>query len=132
MLDQARGAIRLPLVLLVDGDADSRETVRTALSEAGIEVITANDGVAGLVVARCTSPDVVLLDVDLPADTAEDIARNIGVSGQKGDARVIALTRNPAADDRFDLQPAVFDQVLVKPIDPQRLLEAVCEAAALR
>lgn len=125
MLDQVKAAARQPLVLLIGGDADSRLIFRTRLSDAGIEVITANDCATGLMVARCTSPDVVLLDVDLPADGSEDVARTIGVSGQQGDARVIALTRNPAADIRFDLQRDLFDQVLIKPIDPQCLLEAV-------
>ena len=132
MLDQAKPATRQPLVLLVDGDADSRLTLRTALSDAGMEVITANDRAAGLIVARCVSPDIVLLDVELPAVGSEDDARTIEEIGLQGDARVIALARNPTADIRFDLQSDLFDQVLIKPIDPRCLLEAVSEAATLR
>lgn len=131
MLDQAKAATRQPLVLLVDGDADSRLTLRIALADAGIEVITANDGAVGLMVARYTSPEVVLLDLDFLADGLEGVARSIGVIGQQRDARVIALTRSPAADIRIDLQRNLFDQILIKPIDPQCLLEAVCEAATL-
>lgn len=62
-LDGNAANSRQRLVILVHGDEEGRLLCRTALSQAGFEVITATDAETALLVARFIAPDVVLLDV---------------------------------------------------------------------
>lgn len=50
------------LAILVDPDEQSRLLCRSALTQAGFEVITASDVATALLVARHTAPDVIILD----------------------------------------------------------------------
>jgi len=54
-----------PKVLVIDDDPGLQDLIRFGL-EPGHEVITADDGEAGLVAARAEAPDLVLLDWELP------------------------------------------------------------------
>ena len=123
--DRDIGESRQRLVILVDGDEQSRLLCRTALSAAGFEVITASDAATALLVARSTSPDVMLLDVDLPALSSLVRARDIRADGRLRDSRLIALTAELATEKKLELHATRFDQILVKPTDPQRRLETV-------
>ena len=66
-LDGNAANSRQRLVILVHGDEEGRLLCRTALSQAGFEVITATDAETALLVARFIAPDVILLDADLQA-----------------------------------------------------------------
>ena len=66
-LDGDAARSRQRLVILVHGDEQGRLLYRTALSQAGFEVITATDAETALLVARFIATDVILLDADLQA-----------------------------------------------------------------
>src|ERR671933_1253799 len=53
-------------VLVVDEDSTIRDVIALALSDAGYEVIEANDGAAALALVRQRPPDVILLDMRMP------------------------------------------------------------------
>ena len=53
-------------VLVVDDDTAIRDVLAVALSDAGYEVIVAEDGATALGLARKTPPDVILLDMRMP------------------------------------------------------------------
>ena len=56
----------LPLVLVVDDDADSRTLLELALSMSGYSVATAINGKDALVIARREPPTLILLDLAMP------------------------------------------------------------------
>ena len=53
-------------VLIVDESDDSREVLRTILSQRGIQIFEAREQQAGLQIAKAQHPDVLVLDVDTP------------------------------------------------------------------
>ena len=53
-------------VLVVDDEADAREFVRAILELEGWEVFEAEDGVAGMAMAKQENPDLIILDVQMP------------------------------------------------------------------
>lgn len=53
-------------VLVVEDDPSVRGLLQTLLSAEGYEVVTASDGLAGLVKAAASPPDLVLLDLMMP------------------------------------------------------------------
>ena len=56
-------------VLVVDDSEDNRELAATILEAAGFHVITACNGLEGVVAAHCEQPAVVLMDVTMPVST---------------------------------------------------------------
>ncbi len=53
-------------ILVVEDDQTLRDTLQYNLVRAGFEVVTADDGVAGLHLARLVRPDLIILDLMLP------------------------------------------------------------------
>ena len=56
-----------PRVLVVDDDAGIRDLLDLALADAGYAVALAEDGAAALAMVDAVAPDVILLDMHLPA-----------------------------------------------------------------
>ena len=54
-------------VLIVDESDDSREVLRTILSQRGVQIFEAREERSGLQIAKDQHPDVIVLDVDTPA-----------------------------------------------------------------
>ena len=53
-------------ILVIDDDADVRETIRIALEAEGYEVVDAGDGQQGLAAFRRRVPDLVITDIVMP------------------------------------------------------------------
>jgi len=62
-------------VLVVDDENDSVSFLEAILKEQGLDVISANDGEAGLKKAKSESPDLVFLDVQMPKMDGFDVFR---------------------------------------------------------
>jgi two-component system nitrate/nitrite response regulator NarL len=81
-------------VLIVDDHAPFRSAVRLLLERGGFRVIgEAGDGDAALAAVRQLSPEVVLLDVQLPGEDGFAICERIlGATPAGDDAPVVVLT----------------------------------------
>lgn len=110
-------------VLVVEDHEDSREMLKTLLEAEGHEVHEAADGRTAVDEALRWKPDVVLLDVGLPAIDGFEAARRIRAAG--GTMRLVALTGYGQPEDVARSREAGFDEHLVKPIDARRVSEAV-------
>ena len=62
-MDEQKRPVR---VLLVDDEAEFRETASRVLTRRGFEVLEAGDGFKALELHRTQAPDVVLLDLKMP------------------------------------------------------------------
>ncbi len=60
-------------ILVVDDDTDLREALDSALTDAGFETLTANDGAEGLRIALENKPDLILLDIMMPTKTGHEM-----------------------------------------------------------
>jgi DNA-binding NarL/FixJ family response regulator len=84
-------------VLIVDDHPGFRAQARALLVAAGYEVVgEAADGESGVRVARDLSPDVVLLDVQLPDSTGFELVRLM--AGEPGQPAVILISSRDASD----------------------------------
>jgi PAS domain S-box-containing protein len=114
-------------VLIVEDNADARESLQLLLELAGHEVETAEDGPGGLRKMATFGPDVALIDVGLPGIDGYEVARQLREMPQGKATRLIALTGYGQAEDRRRALAAGFDVHITKPVDPdqlQRLLTA--------
>ncbi len=107
-------------VLVADDDPVHRGLLREILAPLGFSLVEAADGPASLRLAEAAQPDLVLLDVSMPGLDGRAVARALR---QRGRAKIIMISANAAEPDRRE--PALSDEFIVKPIDVQRLLEAI-------
>lgn len=117
-------------VLVVDDEEDYRVIVRDVLSAAGLEVLAAGDGEAGLVALRDFHPDLVLVDWMMPRMDGEGFCRALRSHDEFRDIPVIMLTIKSKADDELEALHFGADDFLSKPFNPEELLARV--RAALR
>jgi DNA-binding NarL/FixJ family response regulator len=80
--------------LIVDDDADQRDTVRTVLERAGLGPIEeAQDGPSGLTAAAAFDPELIVLDVAMPGPSGLDVLPDL--VGVAPNARIVVLSNYP-------------------------------------
>ena len=105
-------------MLVIDDERSIRLLCRVNLAAAGMEVLEAADGRAGLEIARAEQPDLVLLDVMMPEVDGWTVARELAADEATRDIPVVFLTaRADPADKRLGGELGGVGY-LVKPFDP--------------
>ncbi len=108
-------------VLLVDDEPRLTELLRLELDVEGYEVSVAEDGASGLIKARNDpSPDLIILDWNLPDFTGVDICQRIRSSGIK--TPILMLTGHDDVSDRVKALDAGVDDYLTKPFSIEELM----------
>jgi CheY-like chemotaxis protein len=105
-------------VLIVEDDADVRDSLKDALEDRGYEVRLASDGQQGLLALHEARPSVVVLDLIMPVMTGNELYAEMQKDPALKDVPVIVSTSNPAAAPAGVL-------TLRKPIDVDRLVDAI-------
>jgi PAS domain S-box-containing protein len=104
-------------VLVVDDDADVRESTALLLELNGYEVKVADSGEQAIALTGAFHPDVVLLDIGMPGENGYQVARCIRRLPSGSDLMLIALSGYGRAEDLVRSQEAGFDHHLVKPLN---------------
>jgi signal transduction histidine kinase/integral membrane sensor domain MASE1 len=109
-------------VLVVDDNLDSAESLAILLQMQGHDVRMAYDGPSALVAAREHRPELVLLDIGLPAGMdGYELAQRLRPEAGLERAVIVAVTGYGQEEDRRRTADAGFDGHLVKPVDIQQL-----------
>jgi DNA-binding response OmpR family regulator/anti-sigma regulatory factor (Ser/Thr protein kinase) len=106
-------------VLVVEDSPDIRVLIRMLLEAAGHEVVTANDGRAGVEAARAERPDLVIMDLSLPVLSGWEAARQIKESPETSSTPIVAVTAHAMHGDRERAIAAGCDGFIAKPIDEE-------------
>jgi signal transduction histidine kinase len=112
-------------ILVVEDNADAAETVRILLEAGGHEVTVVHSAWQALEAARCFSPEVALLDIGLPGMDGYELAGRLRRLPETEFAYLIAVSGYGQERDRARAAAAGFDMHLTKPVEPQRLEEAI-------
>ena len=102
-------------VLVVEDNADSRESLRIVLELKGHRVAVAADGPEGLAKGVAEPFDVALIDIGLPGMTGYELVERL--RAQVPSLYMVALTGYGSSADRERSQRAGFDAHLLKPVD---------------
>lgn len=117
-------------ILVVDDYPAILAMLRLTLLGAGHEVETAEDGLAGLVAARRSGPDVVLLDVDMPGMDGVAACAELKRDARTRGIPVILMSGRLCMAVIEKARQAGAAGVLRKPFDRALLLEEVEKAIA--
>lgn len=107
-------------VLIIDDEEDLRDTVGYKFKSAGFEVVTAIDGVDGLEKLKDVSPDLIILDMNMPRMNGLEFYQKIKGPDDKPKYPVLILTARANMEQLFhDLD---VDGFLAKPFELDELL----------
>jgi len=118
-----------PTVLVVDDNDDAAGTLAELLRMRGFPVVVANDGSSALDRYLEMRPAVVVLDLGLPDIDGLEVARRIRATSDGLVSRLIAVTGWGSEADRERTRNAGFNLHLVKPVDPETVMNAVLSSA---
>lgn len=112
-------------ILTVDDSASIRQMVSFTLKEAGYSVSEAVDGQDGLDKARSGHFDLVFTDQNMPRMDGLTLIKQLRALPQYKSVPILMLTTESGEDMKNQGRAAGATGWLVKPFDPQKLLEVV-------
>ena len=112
-------------VLTVDDSRTILAMLHHTLSNAGFEVLQAEDGRQGLEVLKNESIDVVITDINMPVMDGIEFIRNVRASGQYQSLPILILTTETSQDKRDQGKAAGGTGWIVKPFDPEKLISVI-------
>lgn len=113
-------------ILIADDEANMRWVLERALSKAGYEVETAEDGQLALERALAERPDLVLLDLKMPKLDGLSVLRRL--KEHYPDLLIIMMTAHGSAATAIEAMKAGAHDYLMKPFDMEELLITVSKA----
>jgi CheY-like chemotaxis protein len=112
-------------ILIVDDYPDALEIWALFLRLRGYRVSTAADGATALAEAEQSLPDLIVLDLELPGISGFEAARRLRRNAATQDIPLIAATGYSHQRQLAMARDAGFDQIVVKPVDPDSLVEEI-------
>lgn len=112
-------------ILIIDDEPDLVEMLSMRLEANGYQVIISFDGQEGFDKARAEEPDLIILDLMLPKIDGYKICRMLKLDEKYKDIPVILFTARTQESDIKLGKDAGADAYLIKPFEPQILLEQI-------
>ena len=109
-------------ILIIEDEANIAQLIKLYLEQANYTVITASDGVAGLELHAREQPDLVILDLMLPALDGMEVCRRIRAWAN---TPILMLTARQGEEDRIMGLEIGADDYLVKPFSPREVVSRV-------
>jgi len=117
--------MKRPKILIVDDDPDLLKALRLRLRANNCEVVSCSDGYSVVGAAQKERPDLIILDLGLPAGDGFVVLERLQLSDALSGIPVIVLTaRDPQGNESRALKAgaAAFFQ---KPVDNEELMNVI-------
>lgn len=115
----------VPLVMVVDDSLTVRKITSRMLTREGFEVATAKDGVDGLQQLQEISPDIILLDIEMPRMDGFEFARNVRMDAATKGIPIIMITSRTADKHRNHAMELGVNEYMGKPYQEEQLLALI-------
>jgi chemosensory pili system protein ChpA (sensor histidine kinase/response regulator) len=120
-----------PLVMIVDDSLTVRRITSRLLTREGYEVLTARDGVDALELLQTETPDVILLDIEMPRMDGFEFTRTIKGNPTSARIPIVMITSRTAEKHRNHARELGVDLYLGKPFQEEELLRHLREMLVL-
>ncbi len=108
-------------ILYVEDNPENRLLVRRILLAEDFEVIEANDAYQAMKVIETNTPDLILMDINLPEVDGYTLTARLKENPKLSQVPIIALTANVMKGDRERILDSGCDGYIQKPIDVDAL-----------
>jgi len=112
-----------PLILVVDDDAPILLLMRNLLREFGFEPVAAGSGEQAIAEAQKRTPDLILLDRNMPGMTGDEVLRELRSRDSLSTVPILILSGEPIAPDEIKRMGATG--AVMKPFDVPSLVETI-------
>jgi signal transduction histidine kinase/DNA-binding NarL/FixJ family response regulator/PAS domain-containing protein len=110
-------------ILIADDVREIRELYSYFLEYAGASVFLATNGFEAIQIAAELSPDVILMDIQMPVVDGYQATKKLREKGYPG--YIFALTAHALKEEKDRCLDSGFDDYLIKPIQPKNLIETL-------
>lgn len=104
-------------ILIIEDDKMSQMVLSRFLAGMGSRIILAADGIEGLLLARASRPDIIILDSHIPGMSGKDTLAEIRMDDVLKNIPVIIASGDAFKENSEELLRAGANEYLVKPID---------------
>lgn len=115
-------------ILMVDDDAHVVLMAKSRLEANGYEVATADNGVDAIKMSKAWKPDLILLDMVMPAMEGHDVCEKIKSDAETSHIPIIILTASTKKEPQMKCLRAGALVVILKPFNPAELLALIKKA----
>ena len=112
-------------IFIADDESGFVSTLRSRLEFEGFEVTTAPDGKAALEKIPGERPDLILLDIMMPAMNGYQVCRELKENDDTSSIPILMLTAKSQESDKFWGEEAGADGYMTKPFDMDELIERI-------
>ncbi|HUP59592.1 MAG TPA: response regulator [Thermoanaerobaculia bacterium] len=112
-----------PLILVVDDDAPILLLMRNLLREFGFEPLAVASGPEAIEQARQRTPDLVLLDWNMPGMSGDEVLRTMRAEPALASVPVLILSGTPMESQ--ELRAVGATGAVMKPFDVMKLVDTI-------
>jgi DNA-binding response OmpR family regulator len=116
------------IVLIIDDDRDFQTILKVILNQSGFEVRSIFNGEISRTLKEKPSPDIILLDVDLPHTNGVEVGKQLKSNASTKDIPVIMVSANPYVEELC--KAAGANDYVQKPFTLKTLIQKVRERLA--
>jgi len=118
-------------VLIADDDRVHVRLVSNYLMQRGFEPTAVFDGMQTMMFARRTKPDVILLDIGMPAGNGFEVLKNLKSSSLTSQIPVIVVSGSIDIEAQRKVLEGGADAFVRKPAEMSKLYEVICHALGI-
>jgi CheY-like chemotaxis protein len=132
LLQAVRRIPFMPKILLVEDNETNRDMLRRRLERKGYQVVIAEDGEQGYALAQAEKPDLILMDISLPAMDGWQVAHLLKADDATRHIPIVVLTAHALVSDRAKAFEMGCSDYQTKPIEFERLSQRIEDLLAER
>jgi len=112
-------------ILVVEDQEDLRGVLRDLLTGSGYEMLEAADGQAGVDKAKAETPDLILMDIQMPIMDGYEATRQIKADLNLKSIPIVAVSSFAMKGDEEKARASGCDHYVTKPYSPIQLLKVI-------
>ena len=118
------------VILTVDDSSVMRDMLKVALTDGGFDVVQAENGARALELLGEVTPDAIVTDINMPGMSGYELIASVRAVPATRAIPVIVLTTEFALEKKTLARDAGASGWLLKPFNPEKLVDAMRRATA--